>query len=124
MASSHAALLQIAQVIARSDGSVSEQEEQLLLDLPKRLGLQNAEMQSGLELPSLASSQETAALAQTAFQRFASPDVWVDREAVVLPVLRRFHHCGRSPGRFAAKLHDWMPSLAFAPVDWMVLGSG
>lgn len=59
MASSHAALLQIAQVIARSDGSVSEQEEQLLLDLPKRLGLQNAEMQSGLNLPSLASLAST-----------------------------------------------------------------
>ena len=56
---SHAALLQIAQVIARSDGSVSEQEEQLLLDLPKRLGLQNAETQSGLNLPSLASLAST-----------------------------------------------------------------
>ena len=62
MATSHAALLQIAQVIARSDGSVSEQEEQLLLDLPKRLGLQNAETQSGLNLPSLAS---LASLAST-----------------------------------------------------------
>ena len=59
IASSHAALLQIAQVIARSDGSVSEQEEQLLLDLPKRLGLQNAETQSGLNLPSLASLAST-----------------------------------------------------------------
>lgn len=59
MATSHAALLQIAQLIARSDGSVSEQEEQLLLDLPKRLGLQNAETQSGLNLPSLASLAST-----------------------------------------------------------------
>ena len=47
--------LQIAQVIARSDGSVSEQEEQLLLELPKRLGLQNAEEPSGQTLPSLSS---------------------------------------------------------------------
>ncbi len=49
------ALLQIAQVIARSDGSVSEQEEQLLLELPKRLGLQNAEEPSRQTLPSLSS---------------------------------------------------------------------
>lgn len=46
------ALLQIAQRIARSDGSVSEQEEHLLLDLPKRFGLQTSEPGTEEQLPS------------------------------------------------------------------------
>ena len=49
------ALLQIAQVIALSDGSVSEEEERLLLDLPGRLGLPQPEETSRQNLPSLAS---------------------------------------------------------------------
>ena len=52
-ASSHSTLLMIAQVIALSDGSISEQEEQLIMELPKRLGL---EAEVGIDrqaLPSL-----------------------------------------------------------------------
>lgn len=54
-ASSHSTLLMIAQVIALSDGSISEQEEQLIMELPKRLGL---ETEAGIDrqaLPSLTS---------------------------------------------------------------------
>jgi len=36
---SHSTLLLIAQVIALSDGSVSKEEEKMILDLPDRLGL-------------------------------------------------------------------------------------
>ena len=38
-ATSHSTLLMIAQVIALSDGSISEQEEQMIMELPKRLGI-------------------------------------------------------------------------------------
>ena len=34
------ALLQIAQVMSMSDGSISEAEQQLLSDLPKRVGFE------------------------------------------------------------------------------------
>ena len=54
-ASSHSTLLMIAQVIALSDGSISEQEEQLIMELPKRLGL---DAEAGIDrqaLPSLTS---------------------------------------------------------------------
>ena len=54
--SSDRALLQIAQVMARSDGSVSDEEEQILMDLPKRLGIHDDDAHEigSRSLPSLA----------------------------------------------------------------------
>lgn len=51
---SNLALLKIAQMIALSDGSVSDQEEQLLMELPERLGLQTATQQGEIAQFSLA----------------------------------------------------------------------
>ena len=54
-ATSHSTLLMIAQVIALSDGSISEQEEQMIMELPKRLGIEAAAGIDSQALPSLSS---------------------------------------------------------------------
>ena len=61
--SSDRALLQIAQVMACSDGSVSDEEEQILMDLPKRLGIQDDDAHEigSQSLTSLAASLQTHA---------------------------------------------------------------
>ena len=52
---SHATLLLIAQVIALSDGSMSEQEEKMILALPGRFGLKAVLRSSQESLPTLSS---------------------------------------------------------------------
>ncbi len=51
---SHATLLQIAQVIALSDGSVSSEEESLIRELPQRLGISSTAVPIGEHRPSMA----------------------------------------------------------------------
>jgi len=51
--SADATLLMIAQVMALSDGSISEEEKDLILDLPNRLGLSSGELLNQTDLPSL-----------------------------------------------------------------------
>ena len=51
--SADATLLMIAQVMALSDGSISEEEKDLILDLPNRLGLSSGELLNQMDLPSL-----------------------------------------------------------------------
>ena len=52
---SHSTLLLIAQVIALSDGSISEEEEKMILALPGRFGLTAVLRSSQESLPSLSS---------------------------------------------------------------------
>ncbi len=55
----HQVLLQIAQLIALSDGSISSEEEAMILELPQRLGLDSsgiASTQNTLELVTLGRS--------------------------------------------------------------------
>ena len=52
---SHATLLLIAQVIALSDGSISKEEEKMILDLPDRLGLTAVPRITQTNLPQLSS---------------------------------------------------------------------
>ena len=52
---SHATLLLIAQVIALSDGSISKEEENMILDLPDRLGLTAVPRITQTNLPQLSS---------------------------------------------------------------------
>jgi tellurite resistance protein len=57
--SNHLVLLQIAQLIALSDGSISSAEEAMILELPQRLGLDTtgiASKQHNLDLASLGRS--------------------------------------------------------------------
>ena len=51
---SHSTLLLIAQVIALSDGSISEEEEKMILALPDRLGLKAVPRITQENLPELA----------------------------------------------------------------------
>ena len=51
---SHSTLLLIAQVIALSDGSISEEEEKMILALPDRLGLKAVPRITQENLPGLA----------------------------------------------------------------------
>ena len=53
---SHSTLLLIAQVIALSDGSISEEEEKMILALPDRLGLKAVPRITQENLPELADS--------------------------------------------------------------------
>ena len=50
---SHSTLLLIAQVIALSDGSISEEEEKMILGLPDQLGLKAAPRMTQENLPKL-----------------------------------------------------------------------
>ena len=52
---SHSTLLLIAQVIALSDGSISEEEEKMILGLPDRLGLKAVPQITQENLPELSS---------------------------------------------------------------------
>ncbi len=52
---SHATLLLIAQVIALSDGSISKEEEKMILDLPDCLGLTAVPRITQTNLPQLSS---------------------------------------------------------------------
>ena len=52
---SHSTLLLIAQVIALSDGSISSEEEKMILDLPDRLGLTAVPRITQVNLPKLSS---------------------------------------------------------------------
>ena len=52
------ALLQIAQVIALSDGAISDDEAQMIEELPQRLGLQAATQTGQTSLPTLANLAE------------------------------------------------------------------
>ena len=52
---SHSPLLLIAQVIALSDGSISREEEKMILDLPDRLGLTAVPRITQVNLPKLSS---------------------------------------------------------------------
>ena len=52
---SHSTLLLIAQVIALSDGSISKEEEKMILDLPERLGLAAVPRITQVNLPQLSS---------------------------------------------------------------------
>ena len=54
-ASNHSTLLLIAQVIALSDGSISQEEEHLIMELPKRLGIEAEAGSDRQALPSLSS---------------------------------------------------------------------
>ncbi len=54
-APSHSTLLLIAQVIALSDGSISEDEEQMILELPTRLGIEAGATIDRKALPNLSS---------------------------------------------------------------------
>ena len=53
LGTSHSTLLLIAEAIAMSDGSVSEEEAQLIRDLPERLGLDTVPRLNNQQLPSL-----------------------------------------------------------------------
>ena len=48
------ALLQIAQVIAMSDGSISDEEQTMLMELPQRIGLEADGMAQSSLIPSIA----------------------------------------------------------------------
>ena len=52
---SHSTLLLIAQVIALSDGSISQEEEKMILELPDRLGLTAVPRINQVNLPPLSS---------------------------------------------------------------------
>jgi len=52
---SHSTLLVIAQMIALSDGSISQEEEKMILELPDRLGLSAVPRINQVDLPPLSS---------------------------------------------------------------------